>query len=130
MSLINKLSIVIVVLAIMACQDGLGAPANAVTQDTATSRALSETERLDESLTEVEAKMGLRLISERFTGDLDVLAEKRIIRVLTVYGLGRYFLDGPQEKGMTYEYFKMFEAFVNERFKTRQRLLLGRMPDR
>lgn len=120
MSLINKLSIVFVVLAIMACQDGLGAPANAVRQDTATSRVLSETERLDESLTEVEAKMGLRLISERFTGDLDVLAEKRIIRVLTVYGLGRYFLDGPQEKGMTYEYFKMFEAFVNERFKTRQ----------
>jgi membrane-bound lytic murein transglycosylase MltF len=38
-----------------------------------------------------------------------------VIRVLTVYGLGRYFLDGPQEKGLTYELFKMFEDFINKR---------------
>jgi membrane-bound lytic murein transglycosylase MltF len=50
---------------------------------------------------------------ERSTGDLDQLAERRLIRVLTVYGLGRYWLDGPEEKGLTYELFKMYESFIN-----------------
>jgi membrane-bound lytic murein transglycosylase MltF len=55
------------------------------------------------------------LFSRRRTGDLDAMEEARVIRVLTVYGLGRYFLDGPQEKGLTYELFKMFEDFINKR---------------
>jgi membrane-bound lytic murein transglycosylase MltF len=53
----------------------------------------------------------------RRTGDLDTMEQERVIRVLTVYGLGRYFLDGPQEKGLTYEMFKMFEEFINKRLK-------------
>lgn len=119
MSLIYKLSIVFVVLVLLGCTGTLEAQAGPATPDVKATPSLSETERLDKQLAEVEAKMGLRIFAERWTGDLDVLAEKRIIRVLTVYGLGRYFLDGPEEKGMTYEYFKMFEDIVNERFKTR-----------
>ena len=56
-----------------------------------------------------------KLLSKRRTGDLDAIVQERVIRVLTVYGLGRYFLDGPQEKGLTYELFKMFEEFINKR---------------
>jgi membrane-bound lytic murein transglycosylase MltF len=56
-----------------------------------------------------------KVLSLRRTGDLDTMEQKRVIRVLTVYGLGRYFLDGPQEKGLTYELFKMFEDFINKR---------------
>ena len=41
--------------------------------------------------------------SRRRTGDLDTMEQVRVIRVLTVYGLGRYFLDGGREKGLTYE---------------------------
>ncbi len=55
------------------------------------------------------------VLSRRQTGDLDAMERDRVIRVLTVYGLGRYFLDGPQEKGLTYELFNMFEDFINER---------------
>jgi len=50
-----------------------------------------------------------------WTGDLDAMEEERVIRVLTVYGLGRYFLDGPEEKGLTYEMFKLFEKSINKR---------------
>lgn len=53
-----------------------------------------------------------------WTGDLDGMEKRRVIRVLTVYQLGGYFLDGPQEKGMTYDLVKMFETFLNERRKT------------
>ncbi len=54
-------------------------------------------------------------VFEPWTGDLDGMVERRVIRVLTVYGLPRYFLDGPQERGLTYELFKQFEDFINQR---------------
>lgn len=52
---------------------------------------------------------------EPWTGDLDGMEERRVIRVLTVYGLPRYFLDGPEERGVTFELFKQFEEFLNQR---------------
>jgi membrane-bound lytic murein transglycosylase MltF len=81
--------------------------------------ALSEVERMEKSAEELESQLGFKVFKEPWTGDLDVMAEKRLIRVLTVYGLGRYFLDGPQEKGLTYELFKMFEEFINKKLGTK-----------
>lgn len=56
----------------------------------------------------------LRLF-EPWTGDLDSMEERRVIRVLTVYGLPRYYLDGPVERGLTYDLFMQFEEFINQR---------------
>jgi membrane-bound lytic murein transglycosylase MltF len=58
----------------------------------------------------------LRLF-EPWTGDLDGMEVRRVIRVLTVYGLPRYFLDGPEERGVTYELFEQFEEFINQRLE-------------
>ncbi|MDX2417077.1 MAG: lytic transglycosylase F [Xanthomonadales bacterium] len=79
----------------------------------------SESDRLEESLADIETRMGIDLFVEPWTGDLDRMAKERVIRVLTVYGLGRYYLEGGQEKGITYEWFKQFEDFVNENLKTK-----------
>ena len=50
-------------------------------------------------------------------GDLDTMVERRAIRVLTVYGPGRYFLkDGP--RGTVQEYADKLQRVVNEAFKT------------
>ena len=50
-------------------------------------------------------------------GDLDTMVERRAIRVLTVYGPGRYFLkDGP--RGTVQEYADKLQKVVNETFKT------------
>jgi hypothetical protein len=51
----------------------------------------------------------------RWTGDLDDMEKERTIRILTVYGLGRYFLDGVIEKGKVYEKGRLLEGFINER---------------
>lgn len=48
-------------------------------------------------------------------GDLDGMIERRVVRVLTVYSAGRYYLDGAGEKGLTYELFKGYENFLNEK---------------
>ncbi len=59
--------------------------------------------------------LGFERLAEQKVGDLDRMEKDRVIRVLTVYGLGRYFLDGAQEKGLTFETFKEFERFINKR---------------
>jgi membrane-bound lytic murein transglycosylase MltF len=62
----------------------------------------------------VSEQLGIDLLERSRMGDLDAMEKARVIRVLTVYGPGRYFLDGPLEKGPTYEMFKMFEQFINK----------------
>ena len=50
-------------------------------------------------------------------GDLDAMVDRRVIRVLTVYGPGRYFLEnGP--KGVVQEYANKLQTVVNEAYKT------------
>ena len=50
-------------------------------------------------------------------GDLDTMVERRIVRVLTVYGPGRYFLeDGP--RCTVQEYADKLQEVINETFRT------------
>jgi membrane-bound lytic murein transglycosylase MltF len=55
-------------------------------------------------------------IQSRF-GDLDVMEERRVIRVLTVYGVGRYYLDDGEEKGLVRESANRFEDHLNKHLK-------------
>jgi membrane-bound lytic murein transglycosylase MltF len=84
----------------------------AVSEETA---ELSEAERLEKSLSVIENQMGVDIFVDPWTGDLDRMVEERLIRVLTVYGIGRYYIEMGQEKGITYEWFKQFETQVNEK---------------
>ncbi len=54
-----------------------------------------------------------------FTGDLDEMVEKRVIRFLVPYSRTFYFFDGAQPRGASYEMILQFEQFVNERYKTK-----------
>jgi membrane-bound lytic murein transglycosylase MltF len=58
-------------------------------------------------------------ISQEFTGDLDEMAEKRLIRVLMPYSRTFYFFDGAQPRGISYDLVKLFDTFINEKFKTK-----------
>ena len=122
-----KILIAFLTLALMAC--GESAPAQAEQAEIQESKspdtdsivqpdespALSETERMEESIAELESQIEIDVFKEPWTGDLDTMANERLIRVLTVYGLGRYFMDGPAQKGLVYEMFKMYEDFVNKK---------------
>lgn len=57
-------------------------------------------------------------LTQAWRGDFDGMVERRLVRILTVYQLGGYFLDGPQQKGLTYELSQQFEEFINDRLKT------------
>jgi membrane-bound lytic murein transglycosylase MltF len=63
----------------------------------------------------LEQDLGIPVLSAAWTGDLDGMTQRRVIRVLTVYGFPRYFLDGATERGLVYELFKLFEEFINKK---------------
>jgi membrane-bound lytic murein transglycosylase MltF len=86
-----------------------------VASDTTTRSTTESTQNRAVDIKELETEIGFNVYDERWTGDLDEMETQRMIRVLTVYGLGRYFLDSGRPKGLTYELFSAFENFVNER---------------
>jgi len=79
---------------------------------------VSDSERIEQTIQDLEKGMEFKVARQPRTGDLDMMIEKRVIRVLTVYGAPRYYLDGGQENGLTHELFKMFETYINEKEKT------------
>jgi len=123
MSLVNKLILCFFVLGMLACEDSSSVQANPESPTTqhgeGSAALLSESGRLEESLSAIKQQLGADLFSEPRTGDLDMMTKQRVIRVLTVYGLGRYYLDNGQEKGITYEWLKQFEDFINKKFDTK-----------
>ena len=124
--LLRRCSFIFLLAALIACGDS--AQQESATQtaevaqeigaqevDTSAVEALDSTDSTvvaaDETLSEAYSMLDKR------TGDLDALIETRAIRVLTVYSAGRYYLDGPAEKGLVYEMFKRFESDLNKSLK-------------
>ena len=53
---------------------------------------------------------------QRWTGDLDGMLKRRTVRVLIVCDDIFYFLDHGRQRGITYEYMKQFESFLNRKY--------------
>lgn len=53
-------------------------------------------------------------LTERWTGDLDGITQRRKLRVLVPYSLTTYYLDGTEKKGISYEAMLQFEKYMNE----------------
>ncbi len=64
----------------------------------------------------VESTFGL---GERWTGDFDKILEMNLIRVLVPYSKTFYFIDGADQRGLTYEMLKLFEKHVNKQRKNK-----------
>jgi membrane-bound lytic murein transglycosylase MltF len=50
-----------------------------------------------------------------WTGDLDGMIKRRVIRVLTVYNKTNYFLDKGTQRGATYDILRLFEEDLNKK---------------
>jgi membrane-bound lytic murein transglycosylase MltF len=59
--------------------------------------------------------LALDLTSAAWSGDLDGMSRRRIIRVLVPYSKTLYFVDyGGQQRGMSYDFMHAFEAELNQ----------------
>jgi membrane-bound lytic murein transglycosylase MltF len=55
---------------------------------------------------------------QKWTGDLDGMIKRRVIRVLVIYSKTFYFVDRGTQRGATYDAFRGFEDDLNRRLKT------------
>src|SRR5262245_15693076 len=58
------------------------------------------------------------LISRPWTGDLDGMVKRRLIRVLVPYSKTHYFVDKGVQRGVTCDALTLFETELNTRLKT------------
>jgi membrane-bound lytic murein transglycosylase MltF len=108
---------------LIAC--GESAPINADTQDATAAAetgeaAASPTAPPAEAEAESEKDSPERLLERgslslvrTWTGDLDAMEEHRVVRILTVYGPGRFYLDEGQGQGIVAEMAKRLEDHIN-----------------
>jgi membrane-bound lytic murein transglycosylase MltF len=58
------------------------------------------------------------LVDATFTGDLDAMIKRRIIRVAMPVNRSFYFVDKGVQRGLSYEYATLFEEQINQKLKT------------
>jgi membrane-bound lytic murein transglycosylase MltF len=58
-------------------------------------------------------------ILRKWTGDLDGMIQRRVIRVLTAYSKTNYFVDKGTPRGLVADSFQMFEDELNKRLKNK-----------
>jgi len=122
--MIKKLSFLLTLLVLMACNESVTSEPETIDISSGpapttgvASAEIPEKSQPRLSLEQIQQELDIPVLSRPWAGDLDGMEERRVVRVLTVYGLGRYFVDGGREKGITYELFKMFEDALNKRLK-------------
>jgi membrane-bound lytic murein transglycosylase MltF len=64
--------------------------------------------------------LALEPITTVWTGDLDGMSERRLVRVLTVYSKTLYFIDKGTPRGTAYDQGKLLEDYVNKGVGTSQ----------
>ena len=69
------------------------------------------------NVTETRAVEALLQLDEKWTGDFDGMVERDKIRALVPYSKTFYFLDGADQRGLSYDMLKEFEKYVNKRLK-------------
>ncbi len=117
-------------LAVAGCSDKSAAPADnstaapaasATPQATPAAPAPAQTaapeEAADETLT-----IDLAKVQKPWTGDLDGMIERRIIRVLTVNSKTIYFVDKGVLRGTAVDYGRLFEEDLNKKLKAEKKL--------
>ncbi len=83
------------------------------------SQAAEAEERFPPPTYELALPEGLReLVTKPFKGDLDAMVARRLIRIAAPYNRTFYFIDKGVERGLSYDYVRLFEEELNKRRNT------------
>ena len=69
------------------------------------------------TVSETTAVESILKLDEQRLGDFNMMAEENVIRALVPYSKTFYFLDGADQRGLTYELLQQFEKYINEKLK-------------
>ena len=62
-----------------------------------------------------DTDVAIQTLMQPWTGDLDGMVERRVVRILVTFSKTNYFLDLNEHRGITYEAGKLFEEEVNKK---------------
>ncbi|MBB6095239.1 membrane-bound lytic murein transglycosylase MltF [Povalibacter uvarum] len=86
------------------------APAETLPADSPTAQSAAEDEGVDDGL-------NFEVNTKPWTGDLNGMIERRMIRVLVPYSKTFYFLDNATQRGLSYELMQEFDKTLNTKHK-------------
>jgi membrane-bound lytic murein transglycosylase MltF len=119
----RAITCLLLLLVVAACSDNSTAvgdqPFTAAAESASTSAGddapAAEAQRDDTGEPGDPLERGAITLAKSWTGDLDVMEERRVVRILTVYGPGRYHLEDGRGEGIVAEMARLFEEHLNER---------------
>jgi membrane-bound lytic murein transglycosylase MltF len=59
------------------------------------------------------------ITARKWTGDLDGMIKRRVIRLLLTYSKTHYFVDRGTQRGLTYDFGRLFEDDLNKKLKSK-----------
>jgi membrane-bound lytic murein transglycosylase MltF len=101
-------------LALTACGTNEPEPAPAPAPPAASSEPAANSEPVDSA-------PATPAVAGTWVGDLDGMAERRVVRMLVIYSKTSYFIDGAQQRGATYDMGVELEKWLNRANKDKTR---------
>jgi membrane-bound lytic murein transglycosylase MltF len=100
---------------------GRGTPAPPSESSANSQPAPAAEEPLPPSSLETELDPGIRAyVGEAFTGDLDQMVKRRLVRIGVPFNRTFYFVDRGVQRGIAYEYGRLVEDRLNARFNPKK----------
>jgi membrane-bound lytic murein transglycosylase MltF len=72
-----------------------------------------------EPSSELQRQTAREQIVSKWTGDLDGMIQRRVVRVLTTYSKTQYFVDQGTQRGLVYDFASLFEEDLNKKLKNK-----------
>lgn len=121
--------VAVIAFSALAAAVGCGAPGGSKTPESAPAPAPAAakppalTAAAEEPLPPLPYELALpdsvrAVLQERFTGDLDQMVKRRLIRAGVTYNRTNYFVDNGRQRGSTYDHLKNFEDRLNTVLET------------
>ena len=133
-SFVTSSRLVVIILILSSCADGGSQPSATSSATSATPGASAQPSQkptagttgaaAEDPLPPLAYESGLpealrAMIGSPFTGDLDEMEARRMIRVGVAFNRTHYFVDRGTQRGLTFAYVKRFEEHLNAERKTR-----------
>ncbi len=111
---------IVAVLPLVALAAACGGPQDAATSSNATAATADADAPIPATASPLDALPDAvrQQLDQPFTGDLDAMVKRRLIRAGVTFNRTHYFIDRGQERGITYEALKAFETDLNSDLKT------------
>ena len=107
----------------------LRAPVQALPQ-AAPKKTPVATPRAPKASAKASGSLPLETSYERL-GDFDAMRKRHLVRVLVVYNKTNYFIDRGTPRGIMAEAFKLFEDYINRKYRTGNlRIQVAMLPTR